>query len=283
VPGTLWVPAIQAQDLAVNGGCLLVSLPAERSLAALAVDELARRRIPTRIATRPPPAFAARRALAGVRPGGRISDVAGRIARRLLGLGRSRGDSGQALPALLGAGLILILAALALAAIGGAATGRGRVQRAAAWRPSRRRAACGTPLLRLGSARLMDGRRTPVTSKADYLPRVAAIDAARRNRVDSGRLQPPSRTRPTLRCGRHRDGRDRSPPASPAASAPASTGPFGSSPGCRRASARSPDRDAGAGRWAAAAGPLVIATGGDAPRRGGCLHRRRRCGGRNST
>jgi len=131
VPGTLWVPAIQAQDLAVNGGCLLVSLPAERSLAALAVDELARRRIPTRIATRPPPAFAARRALAGVRPGGRISDVAGRIARRLLGLGRSRGDSGQALPALLGAGLILILAALALAAIGGAATGRGRVQRAA--------------------------------------------------------------------------------------------------------------------------------------------------------
>ena len=211
VPGRLWVPAIQAQDLAVNGGCLLVSLPAERSLAALAVDELARRRIPTRIATRPPPAFAARRALAGVRPGGRISDVAGRIARRLLGLGRSRGDSGQALPALLGAGLILILAALALAAIGGAATGRGRVQRAAdlAALSAARSMRDDVPRL-LAPPRLLDGRPNPRhLSKADYLSRarLAAIDAARRNRVDPGRLQlsfpdaaadPPLRARVTV-------------------------------------------------------------------------------------
>ena len=53
------------------------------------------------------------------------------VSAAALGSGGRAGERGQALPALLGAGLILILAALALAAIGGAATGRGRVQRAA--------------------------------------------------------------------------------------------------------------------------------------------------------
>ncbi|MGA8926785.1 MAG: transglycosylase SLT domain-containing protein, partial [Solirubrobacterales bacterium] len=141
----------------------------------------------------------------------RISDVAGRIARRLLGLGRSRGDSGQALPALLGAGLILILVALALAAIGGAATGRGRVQRAAdlAALSAARSMRDDVPRL-LAPPRLPDGRPNPRhLSKADYLSRarLAAIDAARRNRVDSGRLQlsfpdaaadPPLRARVTV-------------------------------------------------------------------------------------
>src|SRR3954468_14727448 len=40
LPGRLWVPALEAVGLAAAGGCLLVSLPAERSLAALAVEEL---------------------------------------------------------------------------------------------------------------------------------------------------------------------------------------------------------------------------------------------------
>src|SRR5206468_10150258 len=91
------------------------------------------------IATRAPGALAARRALAGAHAGGGTSESAHGIARRLLRLGEPGGEPpgghrarrGQALPALLGAGLILILAALALAAIGGAATGRGRVQLAA--------------------------------------------------------------------------------------------------------------------------------------------------------
>ena len=211
VPERLWVPALEAEDLAVSGGCLLVSLPGERSLAALAVDEAARRRISVRIATRPPSLFAARRALTGVRPGGRASGSAGRIARRLLGLGRSGGDGGQALPALLGAGLILILAALALAAIGGAATGKGRVQRAAdlAALSAVRSMRDDVPRL-LAPPRLSDGGPNPRhLSKADYLfrARLAAIDAARRNSVDPGRLRlsfpdatadPPLRARVTV-------------------------------------------------------------------------------------
>ena len=211
VPQRLWVPALEAEDLAVSGGCLLVSLPGERSLAALAVDEAARRRISVRIATRPPSLFAARRALTGVRPGGRASVSAGRIARRLLGLGHSGGDGGQALPALLGAGLILILAALALAAIGGAATGKGRVQRAAdlAALSAVRSMRDDVPRL-LAPPRLSSGGPNPRhLSKADYLfrARLAGIDAARRNRVDPGRLRlsfpdatadPPLRARVTV-------------------------------------------------------------------------------------
>jgi Transglycosylase SLT domain/D-alanyl-D-alanine carboxypeptidase len=210
LPGGLWVPGLEAADLGVSGGCLLVSLPADRSLAALAVGELARRRLPARVATRPPSPFAARRALAGFRPGGRVSEIAGGIARRLLGLGRS-GGRGQALPALLGAGLILILATLALAAIGGAATGKGRVQRAAdlAALSAVRSMRDDVPRL-LAPPRLPDGRPNPRhLSKGDYLARarLAAVDAARRNRVDPARLRlsfpdaaadPPLRARVTV-------------------------------------------------------------------------------------
>jgi hypothetical protein len=201
LPGPLWVQALEVEDLRITGGCLLVSLPTERSLAALAAGELERRGLPLRIATRPQGPFAARRALAGARPGGTHSESARRIARRLLGLGRARREgaspsparSGQALPALAGAGLILILAALALAAIGGAATGRGRVQRAAdlvalsAVRSMRD----DVPRL-LAPARLPDGAPNPRhLSRTQYLSRarLAAVDAARRNDVEPARLR----------------------------------------------------------------------------------------------
>jgi Transglycosylase SLT domain/D-alanyl-D-alanine carboxypeptidase len=208
VPGRLWVPALEADGLAPAGGCMLVSLPADRSLAALAVDELARRRLPCRVATRAPGQLAARRALAGVRAGGWLSELAAGIARRLLGLGRERG---QALPALLGAGLILILAALALAAIGGAATGRGRVQRAAdlAALSAVRSMRDDTPRL-LAPETLPDGVPNPRhLSKTEFLARarLAAVDAARRNDVNPERLRiafpdaasyPPLRARATV-------------------------------------------------------------------------------------
>ncbi|HSR22678.1 MAG TPA: hypothetical protein VLW53_03940, partial [Candidatus Eisenbacteria bacterium] len=67
--GRHWVPALESVDLAAAGGCLLVSLPGERSLAALAVDELSRRGLPARVITQPPAPLGARRALAGVRAG----------------------------------------------------------------------------------------------------------------------------------------------------------------------------------------------------------------------
>jgi hypothetical protein len=212
LPAELWVPALES-DLRSDGGCLLVSLPAERSLAALAVGEMERRGLPVRIASRAPGQLAARRALAGSRPGGGLSKSAGGIARRLLGLRRpSRGGSerrraGQALPALLGAGLILILAALALTAIGGAATGRGRVQRAAdlAALSAVRSMRDDVPQL-LAPARLPDGAPNPRhISRGEYLgrARLAAIDAARRNRVDPARLQiafPDASANPPLRA-----------------------------------------------------------------------------------
>ena len=200
VPGSLWIPSLDASELQIAGGCLMASLPEERSLAALAVGELERRGLPIRIATRAPSPLAARRALAGARANGRHSEPARRIARRLLGLDRSPGRPhlsygrrGQALPALLGAGLILILAALALAAIGGAATGKGRVQRAAdlAALSAARSMRDDVPRL-LAPPRLPGGAPNPRhLSRADYLDRarLAAVDAARRNEVDPARLR----------------------------------------------------------------------------------------------
>jgi Transglycosylase SLT domain/D-alanyl-D-alanine carboxypeptidase len=193
LPGRLWVPALETEGLDLAGGCLLVSLPSERSLAALAVEELAQRRLTCRVATRAPGQLAARRALAGVRAGGWVSELAAAIARRLLSLGGRSGSRGQALPALLGAGLILILATLALAAIGGAATGKGRVQRAADLA-----ALSAVRSMRDDTARLLapqslpDGAANPRhLSKPEFLARAryAAIDAARRNEVDPARVR----------------------------------------------------------------------------------------------
>ena len=218
LPGGLWVPALDS-GLRIGGCCLLASLPSERSLAALAVGELERRGCSRRIATRAPGPLASRRALAGARPGRGHSEYARGIASRLLDLSGPRDEAapnpatrrGQALPALLGAGLMLILAALALAAIGGAATGRGRVQRAAdlAALSAVRSMRDDVPRL-LAPAREPDGSLNPRhLSRGEYLSRarLAAIDAARRNRVDPARLRiafpdaadtPPLRARATI-------------------------------------------------------------------------------------
>ncbi len=210
VPGSLWVQALD-WGLPNAGGCLLVSLPAERSLAALAVGEMGARGLPAGIATEAPGPLAARRALAGARPGGGVSATARRIVRRLLRLGRTGASrparSGQALPALLGASLILLLAAVALASIGGAATGRGRVQRAAdlAALSAVRSMRDDVPRL-LAPAKLPGGAPNPRhLSRGEFLSRarLAAMDAARRNRVDPARLRivfPDAAANPPLRA-----------------------------------------------------------------------------------
>jgi hypothetical protein len=199
LPPWLWGSALDLPGVDLRGGCLLVALPEERSLAALAVAELAGRGLRARVVTSPPPSIAARRALAGIRPGGRASARAGRIAAALLaprsgeGTGAGEGERGQALPAVLGAGAILIMAALLLAAIGGAVTGKGRVQRAAdlaavsAVRSMRDDAPrlLEPPTLR-GGAR--NPRHLPLSA---YLgrARAAASGAARRNGVDPNRVE----------------------------------------------------------------------------------------------
>jgi hypothetical protein len=94
---------------------------------------------------------------------------------------------------MLGAGLILILGTLALAAIGGAATGKGRVQRAAdlAALSAVRSMRDDTPRL-LAPALLPGGAPNPRhLSRSEILARarLAAIVAARHNEVDPARLR----------------------------------------------------------------------------------------------
>jgi hypothetical protein len=198
MPGKLWVPALEAERLGAVGGCVLLELPRQRSLAALASSELARRGLRAHVATTPPSALAARRAQAGVPVGGRSSVRAARIARRLLGLGErdgatGAGERGQALPAVLGAGAALILTALLLAAIVGAVTGKGRAQRAADLA-----ALSAVRSMRDDVDRLLEPARLPGGApNPGHLPRAvyfararaAAADAARRNGVDPARLR----------------------------------------------------------------------------------------------
>src|SRR6059058_6428296 len=94
-------------------------------------------------------------------------------------------ERGQALPAVLGACAVLLLAALALVSIAGALTGKGRVQRAAdlAALSAVRSMRDDLPRL-LAPERLPDGEPNERhLSRAEFLgrARLAAIDAARRN------------------------------------------------------------------------------------------------------
>jgi len=198
LPAALWVPALDSDAIGALGGLIVVELPRERSLAALAVGQLRARGLGVKVASATPSPFAARRALAGSRPGGRPSTTGRRIAAALLGIGGDRGaersgERGQALPALLGAGAILIMVALLLAAIGGAVTGKGRVQRATDLAALSAARSMRDDMPRLAEPRtLPDGRPNPRRlSRSAYLRRaqVAASDAARRNGVDPARLR----------------------------------------------------------------------------------------------
>ena len=104
-----------------------------------------------------------------------------------------RSEDGQALPLALGGSFALIAAALALVAIAGAVTGKGRAQRAADLAAISAARSMRDDLSRLLSPpRLPDGRPDPGhLSKAVYLARarVAALAAARANGVDDARLR----------------------------------------------------------------------------------------------
>lgn len=102
-------------------------------------------------------------------------------------------EDGQALILALGGALALIAAALALVAIAGAVTGKGRAQRAADLVAISAVRSMRDDLPRLLSPpRLADGRPNPRhLDKATYLARarVAALAAARANEVDPDRVQ----------------------------------------------------------------------------------------------
>ena len=213
----LWASVLDGRGLRPGAGLLLADLPGERSLAALWVSELRARGMAARVEARPPPLLAARRALAGIRPGGVASERARRLARALVPAPREGrlggGQSGQALPVVLAAAAALIGCALVLASIGGAVTGKARVQRAAdlAALSAARIMRDASPRL-LAPARLPDGSPNPRhISRAAFLAaaKAAALEAAERNGVDPQRVEfevpdaaetPPLRARVVVRA-----------------------------------------------------------------------------------
>ena len=155
-------------------------------LSALSI-ELRSEGVRHRIWRRPPGAIQARRALAGLEPGGQTSRRAERAARYFAS------ESGQALPAIAGLLVAVVVAVLFLVALGGALTAKGRAQRAA-------------DLASLSAARSMrddfsrlfipayraDGTPDPRhLDKVDYeeRARAAARTGAQRNGLDPGSLR----------------------------------------------------------------------------------------------
>ena len=106
---------------------------------------------------------------------------------------KAREESGQALILALGGSLVLIAGALALVAIAGAVTGKGRAQRAADLVAISAVRSMRDDLSRLlAPPQLGDGRPNPEhLGKAAYLARArfAALEAASANGLDPGRLR----------------------------------------------------------------------------------------------
>jgi hypothetical protein len=124
LPPRLLQDALEDDGLSLFGALLRADLDTDRALTALAVGDLHGRELRAAVLKRPLGWMAARRALSGaLLPRG--SGLPARVCARLLE------ERGQALPLALGSALVLIMAALALVAIAGAITGKGRVQRAA--------------------------------------------------------------------------------------------------------------------------------------------------------
>jgi hypothetical protein len=192
--------ALVDERLDVASVLLRASLPSQRALAALGTIELRQAGKRVRVAGRPLGRVAARRALAGIDPGGESAGRCARLARGLLGTApavrrpsaRLAAEAGQALPLVLGGVAALVFTTLALAAFGGAVTGKSRAQRAA-------------DLAALSAARSMrddferlfvplrgpGGAPNPAHLDKDaYLQRAAAAgaEAAERNGVAPGRL-----------------------------------------------------------------------------------------------
>jgi hypothetical protein len=185
-----WARALDHPGIPARGGLLQAELPGDRSLVALAVAELHERGMRARVAGRPLGRIAARRALTGIEPGGAASRRARRFARSFRALAA---EGGQSLILVLGAVFALLFAAMALTAIVGAVTGKGRVQRAADLA-----ALSGARSLRddfdglFAPARLSNGAPNPAhLTKSEYLSRAeeAAVEAAERNGVAAERVE----------------------------------------------------------------------------------------------
>ena len=99
LPQRMWSQAVADRRLGARAGVLQADLPADRPLVALAVRELHERGMRAKVAGRPLGRVGARRALAGIEPGGAASARCARWARSFeaLRLDSMRGQRGQAL------------------------------------------------------------------------------------------------------------------------------------------------------------------------------------------
>jgi hypothetical protein len=171
-------------DARVAAGVLRADVDEHRSLAALTAIDLRRAGVPAGVVTRAPGVVASRRALAGIEPGGPV----GRRAERLLARLR-REEAGQAMPLVLGLALATVLAGLALALLGAAATGGARLQRAADLAAISAARSMRDDHARLFlPARTPDGRPNPAhLDDAEYRARAgsAAARALRANGVEA--------------------------------------------------------------------------------------------------
>ena len=89
VPGEMWHRALGAPPVLLRGGLVRCELPAARSLAALTVMELRERGMLARVDRHGCGPIAARRAIAGLDPGGAAARRARRAARAFLAPPRS--------------------------------------------------------------------------------------------------------------------------------------------------------------------------------------------------
>ncbi len=190
--------ALLDPSLSRRRAVLLKASPgSDRPLIALLATELRGEGVPMKAWVPAIGPVAARRALAGLDAGGDSGRRAERLLNGLLGLrdrsgewvgSRLRAERAQALPAVLGISILVVCLALALVAIGGAATAKGRLQR-------------GADLAAISAARSMrddfgrlfvpaflpGGSPNPVhLSRSEYLDRAraTAATAAERNDLD---------------------------------------------------------------------------------------------------
>jgi hypothetical protein len=169
----------------------------DRPLIALLAAELRAEGVPAKVWVPAIGPVGARRALAGLDPGGDTARRAARLSSALLAIRASRrlpagtvlrSERAQALPAVLGIAILIVALALILVAIGGAATAKGRLQRSADLAAISAARSMRDDFERLFvPARLPDGAPNPAhLERAEYLgrARLAATTAAEQNDLD---------------------------------------------------------------------------------------------------